>query len=204
MGTDENGLRQPPFEFDTVISEDTTSELDIMDNPVETGFIVSDHVVLMPKVIEMYAVVSEIWLGMRQSDRDRVLELARDYDWLVPAAGGDTLSRHARALQNMLNLQASGNPFSYQTGLGLRESLLLKKLGATQDKRTGGALLFRATLREVRIVSTRTVKYTPRADKATARKADPKTTSGAKQAPEQTVAKRKSVFLRGGQATGVL
>jgi hypothetical protein len=206
MGTDENGNAQPPFEFDAVISEGHSSKLSIMENPVETGVVVADHAFMLPRELEIQAVVSDVWLGMRgdQQDRDKIGPLARDRDWLIPSEGGDTSRRDQRAFQSMLGLQASASPFNVQTGLRMYFNMLIVELSANQDKRTASALIFTAKLREVLIVSTKTIKYPPRADKKTSIKADKKTTSGDKSAVAPPESKRASVALQGLRATGVL
>lgn len=211
MGTDENGNKQPPFSFDAVLSESHTSKLAIMENPVETGVVVADHAFMLPRELEIQAVVSDVWLGMRpdgQTDGSKAQQVgpvAKDKDWLVPSEGGDTSSRHQRAWQSMLGLQASANPFSVQTGLLIYDNMLIVELSANQDKRTASTLLFTAKLREVLVVSTETVKYPPRGDKKTTRAASKKTTSGEKQAVAPAAEQKKaSLALQGLRATGAV
>ena len=204
MGTDENGNVQPPFDFDAVISESHTSKLAIMENPVETGVIVADHAFMLPRELEIQAAVSDEWLGMRgegaQTDGARAQQpgpLAKDKAWLIPSEGGDTSRRFQRAFQSLLGLQASANPFSVQTGFRIYDNMVIVELTATQDARTASTCRFTAKLREVLIVSTSTVKYPPRADKATEVRAAKKTTSGDKQAVEPAAPERaRSVAAR--------
>lgn len=205
MGTDENGQVQPPFDFDCVLSEDHTSELAITDEPVETGVMFTDHAYLLPRVLEVRAIVSDVYLDMREANGTKVGPVKRDKDWLVPTDGSDSAGRAARAYQLLLGLQASRIPFGVQTGLLWYPQVLLKKISALQDKRTAGALIFTATLREVQFVSTETVKYPPRGDKKTSIKAAKQTTSGEKQAvAPATEQKRVGVLLQGLRATGAV
>ena len=209
MGTDENGNVQPPFQFDAVLNESHTSKLAIMENPVETGVIVADHAFMLPRELEIQAVVSDVWLRMRgdQTDGSRAQQpggLAKDFDWLIPSEGGDTSRRDQRAFQSMLGLQASAATFSVQTGLRLYTNMLLVELSASQDRRTASALIFTAKLREVLVVSTKTAKYPPRADKKTTVNASKKTTSGDKAAVPPADAKKPSVLLQGLRATGAV
>ncbi len=207
MGTDENGTLQPPFDFDTVISEGHTSELALCDEPVETGVVFTDHAFMLPQVLEVRAVVSDVWLLMRGNSRNgaEVGPLEKDKDWLIPTDGGDSAGRAERAFQLLLGLQRSRLPFGVQTGLYWYPQMLIKKLEANQDKRTAGALVFTATLREVIFVSTETVTYPPRGNKVTGRQAAKKTTSGEKQAvAPATDQKKATVALRAGRALGLV
>lgn len=195
----------PSFDFDCVISEDHTSELKIMDNPVETGFVISDHAVMMPVTLEISAVVSDVWLlmrGLTAHGTDRG-PLATDKPWLVPPAeDNESTTRSRRAWELLRGLQQSANPFSVQTGFELYENMLCQRITANQDKRTAGCLIFRATLREILVTSTETVTYPPRADKSTTLDASKKTTKGQQQAAEPAKEKQASTLFRGGQAIG--
>ena len=199
------GDGQPAFDFDTVISEGHTSRLSIMENPVETGVLVADHSFMMPRELEIYGVVSDVWLGMRDPDNGtRPGPLNLDKPWLVPASSGDSSSRCQRAFQLLLGKQASGDPFDVQAGLRLYQNMLCPEITANQDKRTAGALLFRAVLREVQFRSTQTVVYTPRADKKTTRQAAKKTTTGEQQAVAPPVEKQVSVEKQVLRALGLV
>lgn len=191
----------PAFDFDTVINERHSSILDVTDNPVETGVVISDHAFMKPRSLEIFAYVSDVWLGMRESDEDKVGPLNPDKPWLIPAESGDTSRRSARAYQLLLGLQASAVPFAVQTGLRVYQNMLCLELEANQDKDTASTLAFRAVLREIQIVGTQTVIYPPRAAGKPTNQASKKTTGGEKQAVPPPPAKVKSILLQAGQAT---
>jgi len=186
-----------PFDFDSVVSEDHTSRLEICENPVETGVLMSDHVFMRPRELVIQAVVTNTPLEMRTPDHDKVTELNTDKAWLIPADSTDSETRAQRAFGLLLALQESGNPFNIQTGLKLYEDMLVKELTTTTDANTEGGLVFRATVREVQFTSTETITYPPRADKKTTIDASKKTTSGEKQATPPAPEKRTSVLAQG-------
>jgi len=139
------------FSFDTVIRESHTSELEVTDNPIETGSIVSDHAFMKPKRLEIEAAVGDVWLY----GQDEVGNPVED-----PFASN--ISRSAIAFNLLQDLQAAAEPFSVQTGLKLYTNMVVASLTADQDAETASILIFRASLREVLRVNTRAITYPPR------------------------------------------
>lgn len=165
------------FVFDAVFEETHDADLEITDNPVETGVVVSDHAYMKPRRLKIIAGVSDTPLRETAADD--------------PFAAGETRSKTAFEL--LEKLQAMAEPFSVQTGLKLYENMVVSSLRTTQDAGTANALVFVAELREIRIVTTQAVTYPPRKDKATAQQAGKKKEKGEKQGSEPKASERKSI-----------
>lgn len=155
--------------FDAVFDETHEAELEVTDNPVETGIVVSDHAFMKPLKVSLSAGVT-----------DTPLVVATD-DQFASDAG-----RSRRAYELLTELQKRAEPFDLQTGLKLYENMICTSIRTSQDKDSSGALLFTAELREVIIVYTQVVKYPPRKPGATKRQASAKKDKGEQQGSEVT------------------
>jgi hypothetical protein len=154
--------------FDAVVSESHTVTTEITDNPVESGVSITDHAYMKPYKVVIEAGVTNTPLH----------EPTDNY------GTGD--ARVANAYAALLQLQATREPFDVQTGLLLYNNMLIQELTVIQDKDTSNVLAFSATLREIVIVYTETVKYPPRKAGATKNQAGKKKESGQKQGTDQT------------------
>lgn len=157
------------FVFDAVFEETHEADLEVTDNPVETGVVVSDHAFMKPLRVKISAGVSDTPLAVVADD---------------PFASDAGRSR--RAFELLTELQRRAEPFVVQTGLKLYENMVCTSIRTSQDKDSSGALLFTAELREVIIVNTETVKYPPRKPGATKRQAGPMKHKGEQQGKEVT------------------
>lgn len=162
--------------FDAVFEETHESTLEVTDNPVETGVVVSDHAYMKPGKITLSAGVSDTPLAVATTDT-----FASD-------AG-----RAKRAYELLVELQTKAEPFEVQTGLKLYKNMICTGVRTSQDKDTAGALVFTADIREVLIVYTQVVKYPPRKAGATKRQAGAKKDKGEQQGTEQTGPKKASL-----------
>lgn len=156
--------------FDAVFEEVHESELEVTENPVETGVVVSDHAFMKPEKVTLTAGVSDS--PLRLLSQGGIDQFSSD-------AG-----RSKRAFELLQELQKSAEPFDLQTGLKLYRNMVCTSIRTTQDKDSSRALIFTAELREVIIVYTRTVTYPPRKSGATARQASPKKDKGEQQGKE--------------------
>lgn len=149
--------------FDAVFEEVHDHELEVTENPVETGVLVADHAYKKPIRLTITAGVSNAGAG-RVGDQF-----------------GNSASRATAAFEALLDLQKSREPFDVQTGLGLYGNMICTGIRTAQDKDTSGALIFTAELREVIIVKTATVRYPPRKDAKTKQQGDKKKEKGEQQ-----------------------
>ena len=170
--------------FDAVFEETHEADLEVTDNPVETGVVVSDHAFMKPLRVKISAGVSDTPLAVVTDD---------------PFASDAGRSR--RAFELLTELQKRAEPFDLQTGLKLYENMVCTSIRTSQDKDSSGALLFTAELREVIIVYTQVVTYPPRKPGATKRQAGPKKDKGEQQGKEVTnPAEKKSLIKKGADA----
>ena len=170
--------------FDAVFEETHEADLEVTDNPVETGVVVSDHAFMKPLRVKISAGVSDTPLTAVTDD---------------PFASDAGRSR--RAFELLTELQKRAEPFDLQTGLKLYENMVCTSIRTSQDKDSSGALLFTAELREVIIVYTQVVTYPPRKPGATKRQAGPKKDKGEQQGKEVTnSAEKKSLIKKGADA----
>jgi len=160
--------------FDAVFEETHEADLEVTDNPVETGVTVSDHAFMKPLRVKVSAGVSDTPLAVAADD---------------PFASDAGRSR--RAFELLTELQGRAEPFDLQTGLKLYRNMVIASIRTSQDKDSSGALLFIAELREVVIVNTQIVTYPPRKPGATQRQAGPKKDKGEQQGKEVTDQKKK-------------
>jgi len=184
--------------FDAVFEETHEADLEVTDNPVETGVVVSDHAFMKPLKVTISAGVSDTplagWGGGFQINAGALVgggtgegkdfwsrNVTRD-----PFAS-DT-SRSKRAYELLTELQKRAEPFDLQTGLKLYKNMVITSIRTSQDKDTSGALLFTAELREVIVVKTKIMKYELLAPRPgpTARQAKPMKHKGEQQGKEVT------------------
>jgi hypothetical protein len=160
--------------FDAVFEETHEADLEVTDNPVETGVVVSDHAFMKPLRVKISAGVSDTPLAAVTDD---------------PFASDAGRSR--RAFELLTELQKRAEPFDLQTGLKLYENMVCTSIRTSQDKDSSGALLFTAELREVIVVYTQVVTYPPRKPGATKRQAGPRKDKGEQQGKEVTEKPKK-------------
>lgn len=149
--------------FDATFVEDHTSELEVTDNPIETGALVSDHAFMKPLRLSITAGVSAVLLPSGNPDF------------------GTGEERPTTAYELFSELQKEREPFDVQTGLRIYENMMCINFQARQDKDTAGIFYFTAQLREVLIVDTETTTYPPRKAGATAQQANKTKAKGEQQ-----------------------
>ncbi len=165
--------------FDAVFDETHEADLEVTDNPVETGVVVSDHAFMKPLRVRISAGVSDTPLAASAND-----PFASD-------AG-----RSKRAFELLTELQKKAEPFDLQTGLKLYENMVCTSVRASQDKDSSAVLLFTAELREVIVVYTQVVKYPPRKAGATKRQSGAKKNKGEQQGKEVTEKPKKQSLAK--------
>jgi hypothetical protein len=149
--------------FDATFVEDHNSDLEVTDNPIETGSLVSDHAFMKPLRLSITAGVSAVLLPSGNPD----------------FGTGD--ERPTTAYELLSLLQQEREPFDVQTGLRIYENMMCLNFGAQQTKDSAGIFYFTANLREVLIVDTETTTYPPRKSGATAQQASKTKNKGEQQ-----------------------
>jgi hypothetical protein len=174
------------FDFDAVIRESHTSELEVTENPVETGVSVSDHAFMRPLRLDIEACVGDAWVHGQDDKGNKVKDLF----------SSDAGSRAFIAFKRLQDLQSAAEPFTVQTGLRLYENMVITSLSVPQDAATASSLCFQASLREVIRVSTQTVTYPPRAAGKANRQASKKVSGGEKTGQPVTDAPKAQSILK--------
>lgn len=170
--------------FDAIFEEAHSSELEVTDNPVETGVSITDHAYVKPYLVRITAGVTNTQL--RPQDDGFGL-----YD-----------VRIKNAFQKLKDLQKGREPFDVQTGLCLYKNMVCTSVRTVQDAANSNALVFEVELREIIIVNTQLVTYPPRKAGKAANQAGKKKESGEKQGTEVPPAKKASLAKRLGGALG--
>ena len=199
--------------FDAVFEETHESELEITDDPVETGASVSDHAYMLPLKLTISAGVSDVSLrgwgsgyyvenghAVNDHNGDGVGDKFWKRNLPKDPFASDVESRSVRAFKMLKELQALAEPFDVQTGLTLYKNMVCKRLRSSQDKDSSNALMFTAELREINIVDTEIVQYeivNPKPGPTT-RQAKKRRSRGEKQIqPENNVTKKQSLLKHG-------
>ena len=134
--------------FDGFITVTHNKQLEITQNPVETGASIVDHSYVKPATLTMKIVVSDAHAS------------------LVQGQFSDSWSRAVSAWNVLKQLQEDRIPVSVLTKLDLYENMLIQNLQATDEANTYTTLSADVTLQEIPIARVRTVKISA-ADQAT-------------------------------------
>ena len=134
--------------FDGFITVTHNKQLEITQNPVETGASIVDHAYVKPTTVTMKIIVSDAHAS------------------LVEGQFSDSWSRAVSAWNVLKQLQEDRIPVSVLTKLDLYENMLIQNLQATDEANTYTTLSADVTLQEIPIARVRTVKISA-ADQAT-------------------------------------
>ena len=134
--------------FDGFITVTHNKQLEITQNPVETGASIVDHAYVKPTTVTMKIIVSDAHAS------------------LVEGQFSDSWSRAVAAWNVLKQLQEDRIPVSVLTKLDLYENMLIQNLQATDEANTYTTLSADVTLQEIPIARVRTVKISS-ADQAT-------------------------------------
>jgi len=130
--------RLQDIDIDCTIQESHNDTLTVTDHPVQQGASISDHAYLNPAQLVMQ-------IGYSNSSR--------------LAAGNENYV--SDKYQELLDLQASREPFSVATGKRVYDNMLIAGIAVVTDEKTEAVLMCSVTLRQVIIVETETVAVPP-------------------------------------------
>lgn len=126
--------------FDGFITVDVTSELDITENPVETGAAIADHAYVKPTTIDMNIIMSDV------------------HESLVAEQFTGGWSRSVKAYEILKQIQSDRIPVAVLTRVGLFENMLIKRIISNDDAKTYRGLNAQVSLVELPIARVRTVE----------------------------------------------
>lgn len=127
---------------DVTVEETLNDTVNITDHPVELGCEISDHAILNP---------AEITLKVGWSNSKNISQFLT----------GRTTMGIQDAYDRLRKLKDDRQPFDVVTTKRTYRNMLIKSLAVTNDVTTHTALIVTATLRQVMIVETQTVKLDP-------------------------------------------
>lgn len=126
--------------FDGFMQVDHSIELEVTENPVETGAAVVDHAYVKPAQVTMKVMMSDV------------------HQSLYPGQFTGTRFRSTNAWHVLKKLQGDRIPFNIFTRLGLYENMLITSLQASDTADTFRALSATVTLREIPVARVKEVK----------------------------------------------
>ena len=126
--------------FDGFMQVDHSIELEVTENPVETGAAVVDHAYVKPAQVTMKVMMSDV------------------HQSLYPGQFTGTRFRSTNSWHVLKKLQGDRIPFNIFTRLGLYENMLITSLQASDTADTFRALSATVTLREIPVARVKEVK----------------------------------------------
>jgi hypothetical protein len=130
------------FEIDCAIREEHLFQSDVTEHPVESGSDIADHIRPKPPTVSIEGVVSDDPIGPIAGRRGD-----------LNASGRLEFSPTVDALAFLKAIYAERRVVTIVTGLGTYEDMALPELSIPRDAKTGAALRFMATFRQVRFVT---------------------------------------------------
>lgn len=126
--------------FDGFMDIDVASELEVTENPVETGTAIADHSYVKPTEITMQVIMSDV------------------HQSLVPGQFTGGWSRSVTAYKILKEIQTKRIPIAVLCRLGLFENMVIRRLQANDTADTYQALSATVTLVELPIARIKTVE----------------------------------------------
>lgn len=122
------------IEMDASLNEDHRFDTIVTRNPVEDGSLYTDHVVLLPVVLELSCRVSDASLS-----------------YFTPAITGKE-GRSSQAYFKLVELQRDREPFNVITGINVYENMLVESISVPRNSQDGYSLRFNMVLTELPII----------------------------------------------------
>lgn len=126
--------------FDGFMDIDVASELEVTENPVETGTAIADHSYAKPTEVTMQVIMSDV------------------HQSLVPGQFAGGWSRSVTAYKILKEIQTKRIPIAVLCRLGLFENMVIRRLQANDTADTYQALSATVTLVELPIARIKTVE----------------------------------------------
>lgn len=126
--------------FDGFMDVDVASELEVTENPVETGTAIADHSYVKPTEVTMQVIMSDV------------------HQSLVPGQFTGGWSRSVTAYKILKEIQTKRIPIAVLCRLGLFENMVIRRLQANDTADTYQALSATVTLVELPIARIKTVE----------------------------------------------
>jgi len=122
------------IEMDASLDEDHRLDSIVTRNPIEDGSQYSDHIVLLPIVLELTCRVSDTSL----------------YYFSIAQAGKE--GRANQAYFELVKLQNNRKPFDVDTGIRVYENMVIENLSVPRNSKDGHSIRFNMVLVEIPII----------------------------------------------------
>ena len=157
------------IEFDAVLEDTFEATVDLTSYPIELGARASDHRIINPFRWSLVGAISNTPLGPNVTDFvGGGLSNFFDSGVLSTVAGlsagflaGSDETRSSSALDLLLKLMVSGEPFNVDAGDKILENMVIARIRRTKDASNEGGLIFEADLQEFPELSTVIAKNQP-------------------------------------------
>jgi hypothetical protein len=181
------------IELDCAISESHVGEVDITEHPVEEGFNVSDHSRPKPDALTLEGIVSNT--PFNQSQRTRVIKVLGDtkFQSNSQADRSQGTPGYAEAAYTKLRkLRDTGKIISVVTQIRTYSNMVMTSLAIPRDGKTGDALRFTASFKQIRVVKNKATKKVVSKEP----KAQPKAKAGKQTANTANDSQKKKSILK--------
>lgn len=153
--------------IDATTSVTHNFDAEITENPVESGFKITDHVDVKPRVLNFQGIVSDAPISIEQAAIGNVAGAAPGLAGVgginrtiatgtISAMGGLLFNQAGNRVNDALNallaLQEKKILCTIVTGLKSYSNMVLTAFTPTEEPRNGSALVFSATFKEIRVV----------------------------------------------------
>jgi hypothetical protein len=173
------------IEFDVLEQHGVTHAAKATQFPVETGAVITDHVLQDPDVVQLTGLVTNAPLPAN-------VAMGYQYDaFISAAAGGQFKGRAQAAYHALVRAKEAGQAVTIDTPLRWYEGMVIESLAVSESTDSGDSLTFSLSARQIRTTSTRTAA----APKLEAAK--PKVEKGRQPAKKVEGGRLKSAFKAG-------
>jgi hypothetical protein len=152
------------LKLDASLSENHVRSAEVTENEVEDGVVISDHVRLSPRTLNIEGFISSVpvsVLGLGVSTDD-ILGTAKDFLQSNESSGFTGLVKNAvrtpkEAYDYLDDLMEKRIPFSVVTALKRYENMIITNLSAPRSASNGDSLYFNIELKQIKIVKSSVV-----------------------------------------------
>lgn len=139
--------------IDATVNQDHVGSAEITKNPVESGAQITDHVQLNPNQLIIEGIISDTPLGFP------ILQNVLNIVNTVTTLFGQS-SRSIDGFNKLVELKDKREPFTVITNLKRYSDMVIAELIVTRSNTTGNAIEFKATIEQIRIVSSQSATLT--------------------------------------------
>ena len=136
------------FPIDAAITEEHTYDSEVTSYPVESGSDITDNVRTLPIEITIEGLVSDNPLERVASLRSSALAVPSEFELEARTPSGE-------AFDKLRQIREAREPVTITTTLKVYENMIMESLSFPRDSKTGAALRFNATFKQVIIVDNR-------------------------------------------------